>query len=181
MPINNYDSFSTERLLAERLQEDHFELIYKMHQDEKVMAHLGGKRSRQETEEYMKQALAHWKKHEYGIWILYEISTGLFVGRGGLRNSRLGGNLEVEVAYGLLPEFWNKGLATEFAKSVVKMAFVVLGFSNLVCISVPDNLASLRVMEKTGFHYERDIISKDKLHLMYRQYDYEYATENGCL
>jgi ribosomal-protein-alanine N-acetyltransferase len=181
MLINKYDSFSTERLLAERLQEDHFDLIYKMHQDGKIMAHLGGKRSRKETEEYMRQALAHWEKHGYGIWILRDNSTGHFVGRGGLRNSVLEGNLEVEVAYGLLPEFWNKGLATEFAKSVVKMAFVVLGFSNLVCISIPDNLASLRVMEKTGFHYERDIISKDKLHLLYRQYDYEYAEEDGCL
>ncbi len=174
MPINKYDSFSTKRLLAERLQQNHFELIYKMHQDEWVMAHLGGKRSRQETVEYMKHALAHWKKHGYGIWILYEISTGLFVGRGGLRNSMLGGNLEVEVAYGLLPEFWNRGLATEFVKSVIKIAFVVLGFSDLVCISTPDNLASLHVIEKVGFRYERNILSKGRLHVLYRQQNMEF-------
>jgi len=163
------------------LQQSHFELIYKMHQDEKVMAHLGGKRSRQETVEYMKHALAHWEKHGYGMWMLRDNSTGLFVGRGGLRNSILGGNREVEVAYGLLPEFWNRGLATELVKSVVKIAFVVLGFSNLVCISTPDNLASLRVMEKAGFRYERDIISKGRPHLLYRQHDFEHAAENGCL
>jgi ribosomal-protein-alanine N-acetyltransferase len=181
MPINKYDSFSTERLLAERLQEDHLELIYKMHQDEKIMAHLGGKRSHKETIEYMKQALAHWKRHGYGIWILRDNSTGLFVGRGGLRNSVLGGNQEIEVAYGLLPEFWNKGLATELAKSVVKMAFVGLGFSNLVCISAPENLASLRVMEKAGFRYERDIIARGRLHLLYRLHDFEHRAENSRL
>ena len=41
---------------------------------------------------------------------------------------------EVEVAYGLLPEFWNMGLATEFVEAVVRIEFSEIGLSRLACI-----------------------------------------------
>ncbi len=90
-----------------------------MHRDEKVMTCLGGKRSQQQTIEYMEHNLAHWDEHGYEIWMLRENETVLFVGRGGQRNAVFDGKDEVKVAYGLMPEFWNKGLATEFVRAVI--------------------------------------------------------------
>ncbi len=162
------DNFQTKRLIAERLRPEHFELIFQMHQDKKVMAHLGGKRSRQETEEYMDLNLAHWDKYGYGIWILTENQTGLFAGRGGLRNAVLGGKNEVEIAYGLMPQFWNRGLATEFVRTLIDNGFSQLGLDSIACVTRPDNIASQRVLEKTGFQYESKVIFKDKPHMLYR-------------
>ena len=167
--MNHLDSFDTERLRAERLQDDHFELIHRMHQNERVMAHLGGPRSTEQTADYMKQNLAHWAVHGYGIWILRERVTGVFAGRGGLRGVVLGGKDEVEVAYGLMPEFWNQGLATEFVGAVVRIGFSDVGLSSLACVTQRENKASLRVLKKTDFHYERDIIYKGTPSLLYRR------------
>jgi len=166
--MNSLDKFNTERISAERLQEDHTEFIYQMHQDEQVMAYLGGVRSRGQTAEYMEQNLSHWEKYGYGIWVLRENVTGDLIGRGGLRNAVLGGNDEVEVAYGLLPEFWNKGLATEFAKAVVRIGSLEIGLSGMACVVHPDNLASQRVLEKTEFVFEREVIYKSEPHLLFR-------------
>ena len=166
--MNILDGFHTERLSTERLEEDHFEFIYQMHQDERVMAYLGGKRSREQTLEYMEYNLAHWQEYGYGIWILRENATGIPAGRGGLRNAVIGQKDEVEVAYGLLLEFWNKGLATEFVEAVVGIGLSELKLSGLVCVTKPDNLASRRVMEKTGFEFERDVIYKNEPHLLFR-------------
>jgi len=74
----------------------------------------------------------------------------------------------VEVAYGLLLEFWNKGLATEFVEAVVGIGLSELKLSGLVCVTKPDNLASRRVMEKAGFEFERKVIYKDEPHLLFR-------------
>ena len=167
--MNHLDSFDTERLRAERLRGDHFELIHRMHQDERVMAHLGGPRSPEQTSDYIKQNLAHWAVHGYGIWILRERASGVFVGRGGLRNAVLGGKDEVEVAYGLMPEFWNQGLATEFVGAVVRIGFSDIGLSSLACVTQPENKASLRVLKKTDFHFERDIIYKGEPSLLFRR------------
>ena len=166
--MNSLDKFNTERISAERLKEEHIEFIHRMHQDEQVMSYLGGIRSSEQTAEYMEQNLYHWEKYGYGIWVLRENSTGDLIGRGGMRNAVLGGNEEVEVAYGLLPEFWNKGLATEFAGAVVRIGLSEIGLSGLACVTHPDNLASQRVVEKTGFVFERKVIYKSEPHLLFR-------------
>ena len=166
--MNNLDSFNTERISAERLQQEHIEFIHRMHQDQQVMAYLGGIRTREQTADYMKQNLPHWEKYGYGIWVLRENSTGNFIGRGGLRNAVLGGKDEVEVAYGLLPEFWNKALATEFAGAVVRIGLSEIGLLGVACVVHPDNLASQRVLRKTGFFFEREVIYKSEPHLLFR-------------
>ncbi len=166
--MNSLDNFNTERISAERLKEEHIEFIHRMHQDEQVMSYLGGKRSREQTADYMEQNLSHWKRYGYGIWVLRENSTGGLIGRGGLRNAVLGGNDEVEMAYGLLPEFWNKGLATEFAGAVVRIGLSEIGLFGMACVVHPDNLASQRVLEKTGFIFEREVIYKSEPHLLFR-------------
>jgi ribosomal-protein-alanine N-acetyltransferase len=162
-------SFDTKRLRAERLQQDHFEFIHRMNRDERIMAHLGGLRSTEQTSEYMKHNLAHWEQYGYGIWILRRQSTGFLTGRGGLRNTVLAGKDEVEVAYGFLPEFWNMGLATEFVAAVVQIGFSEIGLPSLACTTQQSNTASKRVLEKTNFQFERDVIHQDKPHLLFRR------------
>ena len=132
------------------------------------MARLGGRRSRRQTEDYMEHNLSHWQAYKFGIWILRESETGNFIGRGGLRNATLDGCPEVEVAYGLLPEFWNRGLATEFTRRVVEIGSAGLGLPELVSITLPSNLASRRVLEKAGFQHQRDTLFKGETHVLYR-------------
>jgi [ribosomal protein S5]-alanine N-acetyltransferase len=167
--MKDLDSFDTKRLQAERLQQEHLEFIHQMNSDVRIMAHLGGLRSIRQTTEYMKRNLAHWQQYSYGIWILRQRETGLLVGRGGLRNTVLDRKDEVEIAYGLLPEFWNMGLATEFVAAAVRIGFSEIGLSSLACITQPDNTASKRVLEKSNFRYEHDIIYQDKPHLLFRR------------
>jgi len=162
-------SFDTKRLHAERLQKDHFEFIHQMNQNERIMAHLGGPRLLEQTSEYMKQNLAHWEQYGYGIWIIRQRETGFLTGRGGLRNALLAGKDEAEIAYGFIPEFWNMGLATEFVEAVVRIGFSKIGLSSLVCITRQGNTASRRVLEKTDFQFERDIIHQGKPHLLFRR------------
>ena len=167
--MKGLESFETKRLCAERLQQDHFEFIHQMNRDEKVMTHLGGPRSLKRTSEYMKHNLAHWQQYGYGIWILKQRSTGQLIGRGGLRNEVLAGKNEVEVAYGLMPEFWNMGLTTEFVEAVVRIGFSEIGLSSLACTTQQSNKASQRVLEKTDFKFERDIIHLGKPHMLFRR------------
>jgi ribosomal-protein-alanine N-acetyltransferase len=38
------------------------------------------------------------------------------MGRAGLQNTHVGGNDEVELAYALVAEYWNRGLAMEMSR-----------------------------------------------------------------
>lgn len=104
------DSFRTDRLVATRLHEADLNELFRMHQDANVMATMGGTRSYEATQQYLRTNLDHWDKHGFGIWIFRAASNRSFVGRGGLRHTSLQGRDEVEVAYALMSEFWARGL-----------------------------------------------------------------------
>jgi RimJ/RimL family protein N-acetyltransferase len=162
------ETFRTERLVAERLRGGDFEEIRRMHRNAAVMATLGGLRLDEETAGYLRDNLHHWDRYGYGIWVLRDRTNGRFVGRAGLRNTRVGGNDEVELAYALVAEYWNRGLATEMARAILDLAFERLGLTNVVCFTLPTNLASRRVMEKAGFTHERDVFHAHQPHVLYR-------------
>ena len=48
------------------------------------------------------------------------------------------------------------------------VAFGRLGLADVVAFTLPDNIASRRVMEKSGFRYERDIVWAEMPHVLYR-------------
>lgn len=162
------DRVQSARLLLERLAADDLGDWCRMHADPRVMATLGGLRSEDESAAMLSQALEHWERHGFGLWTLRLPEARRYVGRGGLRQLRVGGNEEVEIAYALLPEYWGRGLATEVAAASARVAFQELGRSELVAFTLPANHASRRVMEKVGFRYERDIVHADLLHVLYR-------------
>ena len=155
------DAFRTDRLLAERLREEH---LGEIHRDPNVMATLGGLRSDEETDHYLRDNPDHWDRCGYGMWAFRDRADGRFVGRAGLGNTHVGGNNEVELSYALMADYWGRGLATE----ILKLAFERLDLDDIVCFTLPSNRASQRVMEKAGFEYERDVVHAGSLHLLYR-------------
>jgi [ribosomal protein S5]-alanine N-acetyltransferase len=160
--------FRTRRLLLTRIGLDEMDDMLRMHRDERVMRTLGGPRPDAAIMTLVHELDAHWTRHGYGWWALRDPDSGSFIGRGGLRRVQVAGQPEIEVAYGLLPEFWGRGLATEFTRVAVAQGFVTLGLEEIVACTLPGNRASRRVMEKAGFTFERDIEHAGLHHVLYR-------------
>lgn len=57
---------------------------------------------------------------------------------------------EPEVGYGLTPEFWGAGIATEASRACFRYAFEEVGIRRVIAGADPPNVASLRVLEKLG-------------------------------
>ena len=162
------DSFSTPRLLAERLTPTHLPDVRRMDQNEEFMAHVGGVRGEAATLTYLERNLAHWETHGFGLWILRDPSQRVVVGRAVLRHLDVEGADEVEVGYGLYPEFWGRGLATEVARACVRIGLAQLGLTSVVAVTLPTHHASQRVMVKAGLAYEREIIHAALPHVLFR-------------
>lgn len=111
----------------------------------------------------------HWERHGFGLWLLRDRATGLMVGRGGLQYTDAIGGFAVEAAWTIVPERWGQGLATELAVASVGVAFDVLDLNEVIAITLPDNHASRRVMEKAGFRYDREIEHVGLTHVLYRR------------
>lgn len=161
-------SFSTPRLVAERLQPAHLSDLRRMDQNELFMAHLGGVRDTAGTTTYLERNLAHWARHGFGLWILSHSGTRAVVGRAVLRHVDVEGVDEVELGYGFFPEFWARGLATEIARACVGLGRGRLRLRSVVAITHPAHGASQRVLVKAGLGYERDIIHAGLPHVLFR-------------
>jgi RimJ/RimL family protein N-acetyltransferase len=161
------DSFSTDRLRAERLSAAHWEAIRAMDADPVYMALLGGPRSAAQTSAYMDRNLQHWTVHGFGLWILRDTDDQI-IGRGAIRHLDVEGTDEVELGYGFYPAYWGRGLATEIARKFLQLGLTELRLPTLVAITRHANVGSQRVLEKTGLVFERDIVEEGILHLLYR-------------
>lgn len=167
MDKQHQEKFSSDRLTASRLCAEDFSILCQMHQDSAVMATLNGIHSHEQTKQYLHKNLEHWQRYGYGLWVFRD-TDGKFVGRGGLRNTHVDGNDEIELAYALMPAYWGKGLATEMAQAILEVGFEYLDIWEIVCFTLTTNQASQRVMEKVGFQYERNIIHANLPHVLYR-------------
>jgi RimJ/RimL family protein N-acetyltransferase len=67
---------------------------------------------------------------------------------------------DVDIGYAFLPEYGGQGYALEAAQGVLAHARA-LGLTRLVATVVPDNDASIRLLEKLGLRFERTIAAPD--------------------
>jgi ribosomal-protein-alanine N-acetyltransferase len=59
----------------------------------------------------------------------------------------------LELLYGIAPDHWNNGLATEAAIAMICHGFEVLGFARIEASTDAANTASVRVMERAGLRF----------------------------
>ena len=122
----------------------------------------------EDVQSWMENNVNHWKRYGYGIWIFYDKETGNFVGRGGLRHDPLEGKDEIEIEYALMPEYWGKGLGTEIGNVVLSIA-EQRQLHELVVYTQTSHAASIRIIEKLGFTYEKDFVYGGSPHVLYRK------------
>jgi [ribosomal protein S5]-alanine N-acetyltransferase len=161
------ERFRTRRLLLARIERSDLGDLMRMHDDPRVVEMLGGVRPANATA-LIEELAGHWDRPGYGWWIARDPDSGRFLGRGGLRPVVVNGASETELAYGFLPEYWGHGFATELARVAVAQGFVRIGLRDVIGLTLPGNPASRRVMEKSGFAHERDVIHAGMPHILYR-------------
>jgi ribosomal-protein-alanine N-acetyltransferase len=148
----------TERLLLRRLVLEDFDALHALYSDPIVRQYFPeGTLSLEETREELEWFLNGHPRHpELGLWATIHKESGQFIGRCGLLPWTIDDQFEVEIAYMLGKEYWGQGLATEAARGIAKYAHETLGITRLICLIDHDNIASIRVAEKTGMAFEKE-------------------------
>lgn len=154
-----HESFETERLTAHRITVqdlNNLHLLLSLPQVGLMRVH-----SRKEAKKKLQACLRHWKEYEFGSWIFYDKKTGKFIGIGDLcpapgtaissNNETIFHSGEVMISYVIMPEYWNKGFATEIAQALIKLGFEKLDLESIIGFTDLSNTYSRRILEKAGF------------------------------
>ena len=100
-----------------------------------------------------KQRIANYPDFDevgYGRWACILKQTQTIIGFCGLKY--LPDLDAVDVGYRLLPQYWGRGLATEACRASLTFGFATLQLDQIIGLVLPDNAASIRVLEKAGMH-----------------------------
>jgi RimJ/RimL family protein N-acetyltransferase len=161
----------TLRLVCERLRQEHLPALQALLLDPRVTRTLWPRTDRP-TQRDVADSLAgnidHWQRYGFGLWLVRDRRSRETVGRGGLQRTYVGNQRQVEAGWAIAPERWAQGLATELAIAAVDTGLNALEMPEIIAFTLPDNVASRRVMEKAGFAYEREILRQGLPHVLYR-------------
>ncbi|WP_426614234.1 GNAT family N-acetyltransferase [Bradyrhizobium sp. McL0616] len=161
------NSFSTTRLIAERLREDHLADLVELHLDPDVSRYLGGVRSAEVTTTYLATNMAHWDQHGFGLWAL-RTKDGAFAGRAGIRHIRVDGIDEIEIAYTFKRGLWGQGFASEIAIALTDIGLSQLKLPSLIGLVFVEHSASRRVLEKANYVLEKSTTHHGEDVVIYR-------------
>jgi len=109
--------------------------------------------------------IGQWYFRGYGMWALEDKATGQFAGYGGLWNPPEFG--DVEVGYGIAPQFRGRGYAPEAARAARDFGYGPCGLKRLVSYVRPSNPQSIRVAEKLGAEPEGEFLLHSMAHIVF--------------
>ena len=140
----------TQRLYLRAIDHNDLEFLVKLHQDPEVMRYIGPPRSVASVRERITRIKDYYQYHPgYGIWMACLKASSVPIGWACLKD--LDGSTHIEVGYRLATSTWGNGYATELARALVHYGFEKLALPEITAVTHPDNLASQRVLEKSGF------------------------------
>lgn len=139
----------TSRLRLQPCRVEDTELTHTLWTNDRVRRFLFDDRviSQDEARSFVEASLANFERYGYGLWLVFARGTNRLVGFAGfLRSEEELPNL----IYGIHPDFWREGYATEAAGAVLRYAFESLGLSQVKADVDEPNVESVRVLEKLG-------------------------------
>jgi len=152
----------TERLSLRRLDAGDADFIVELLNQPSFIANIGdrGVRTADDARRYIEDGpVASYERFGFGLFLVALKATGEPIGICGLlKRDTLP---DVDVGFALLPQFWSRGYAIECATAVTAWGRDVLALPRIVAIVNPANAASIRVLGKMGFAFERLVRVRD--------------------
>jgi ribosomal-protein-alanine N-acetyltransferase len=145
----------TARLNIRRLNTGDADFIRRLLNEPSFVHYIGdrGVRTDEDARRYIREGpMASYAQHGFGLSLVELKHSGKPAGICGLlKRESLD---DVDLGFAFLPEFWHQGYALEAAAAVLADAGD-RGLERVLAITSPDNDASMRLLEKLGFRYER--------------------------
>jgi ribosomal-protein-alanine N-acetyltransferase len=150
---------STPRLYIRAFNAEEEHLYLALYADESVTQFVN-ERSAAERKKRFAEGLARCQDGSgLGRWAIFNQGDDDFIGACRLEPT-IQNAQHVELGYILHQRYWGKGIATELVQILTDYAFSKTGTTEITAFTHPANLASQRVLEKSGFKRQDDIVKE---------------------
>lgn len=149
-------TLETERLILRPWSLDDIDALHQIWTDPQVRRYLWDDEviSSQRVAAAVEDGVAAANRNGVGLWCVLPKPASALAGFCGFRY--IDDASEIELLYGLLPDYWGQGLATEAARAALAYGFDAALFTRVYVRTDAPNRASVRVMERLGMKFERE-------------------------
>jgi RimJ/RimL family protein N-acetyltransferase len=175
------ESFTTERLRAERTTAHHIEYVRQIISSPEVQKSYGFPEvvTPEAPSAQLSIATGQWERYSYGLYTLFDIKTSAFIGFSGfhavsideqctidwVNANKEGNTLEL---YGfLMPEYWRQGYGMEMGIKLIELARNHLPHSRIIAYINPQNHPSQQITKKLGFTQIGTVLYNNEQCLLY--------------
>jgi RimJ/RimL family protein N-acetyltransferase len=129
-------------------------------QDPRVMRYINDGQPWTDSviQEFVNRQIEACSVRKYCRWKLILKDTGEMAGFCGA--GMLDGLADPEIGWWLAHKYWGQGLAIEAARVALDDLFTRIALQRVISVAIPDNLRSIRIMEKLGLSHQADGIRK---------------------
>ncbi len=152
-------SINTARLRLRPCRQDDIDVLHHIWIDPGVRKYVWDDQliGRQQAAEVVEVSLVQFQQQGHGLWVMRCGRDETCIGFCGFWLFHQPAQLEL--LYGLVPHYWNRGLATEAARALLRFGFEEHGFTAITASTDVPNTASVRVMEKIGMRFSKRELS----------------------
>jgi [ribosomal protein S5]-alanine N-acetyltransferase len=147
----------TQRLALREMTPSDAPFIVELLTDPAFLANIGdrGVRDLDTAAAYIARWRDTYARDGFGLWVVELRDSREPIGMCGLvKRDTLPGP---DIGYALLPRYWSRGYAVEACTAVRDYAVQRLGLDELLAIVSPGNAASVKVLERIGLQFRRNV------------------------
>lgn len=152
--------FETNRLCVRKLRIEDFGAFHEMQSNANVMQYVRGTpMTLEENKEELPKLIDFYSKSHNDFWI-YAIERkedATFLGTVALVKDDEDND---EIGYRFLEEYWGFGYGFEIAEGLINYCKKIGLHKIIACVAIK-NIASTKIIEKLGFEFVGDFVSKD--------------------
>ena len=141
----------TTRLILRTWESNDLDDFFLLNQDPRVVEYLMPMSSK----EFIKNMNHQFQVSQYTLFAVDEKESGKLIGFTGLNSPKWHTSFTpcVEIGWRLRADYWQQGYATEAATAVLDYGFKLCGLKEILAWTVPENIRSIRVMQKIGMEH----------------------------
>lgn len=160
----------TERLILREFETSDSEFVIKLLNTEGWLRYIGDRHVKDPKQgvEFIEGRLRpSYTEYGFGFYVVESKSNNECLGMCGL--VKRNGLDNVDIGYAFLPENFGKGYAIESSLAVVKFAKENLKLKALDSITMSINEPSIKLLERLGFTFEKNVVIKDEELMLFRK------------
>ncbi|HTF19312.1 MAG TPA: GNAT family N-acetyltransferase [Chryseolinea sp.] len=155
------DVLQTKRLNLRFYETSDADFILRLLNEPSFHRNIGDRKVRttEDAVNYINLRLApSYSNNGYGLYMVEKLD-GTPIGMCGL--VKRDPNDDPDVGFAFIPETWQQGYAFEAASAVVDYARNILKIKRILGITIPDNIASIKTLQKLGLQYLKNDVAKE--------------------